>query len=220
MSDSEEDHPMHGPCVGVGVVLRKGAAEWASELGGETDDTAFAPYIATSRLQAPRLVGLASITSSDVICDLGCGEAGMLIDLVRLTGCSAIGCDVDADALACGQRRIDEDPELGSKVALSQSLISDYDFMGATCVFLFLVPLQLEVLLPRLQLYLDADPRNRIISQRFEVVGLRAVSFFEIADVDADVAPTADDRAGRCDFFGSSLGKAFCYSNKSGVVPV
>ena len=112
-----------------------------------------------------------------MLCDLGCGEAGLLCDLARLTGCSAYGCDVDADALRCGQSRVDAEG-LAGRVTLHQA-------------------------------FLDASPRNRVISQRFEVCGLRALRD-EVPDCETALGEL--DAAGRGAYFGSGLGKAFCYA--------
>ncbi len=200
---------MFGPSVGS-EGLRKGALAWALELGGRgyVPDASYSPLVATRSSQAPRLVLLAAVTSDDVLCDLGCGEAGLLCDLARLTGCSAYGCDVDADALRCGQSRVDAEG-LAGRVTLHQAFIEDFDLERATVVFVFLVPLQLEALRPKLQRFLDASPRNRVISQRFEVCGLRALRD-EVPDCEAALGEL--DAAGRGAYFGSGLGKAFCYA--------
>jgi hypothetical protein len=192
--------------------LPKGPSEWAQECATASGNNnkasessssiCYAPFIATNRGQAARLVALGGITSADTVCDLGCGEAGMLIDLMELSGCSAMGCDVDATALAVGQQRIMA-AGIQNRITLSQGLIADYDFTRATCVFLFLVPQQLDLMFPMLQLYLDADPCHRIISQRFAVPNLRA-AMEEIADVEGAIDST-------CQYFGTGLGKAFLY---------
>ena len=66
----------------------------------------YSPYISTRLEQVARLVILANIRSTDVVFDLGCGEALLLCEIVRLTGCTAMGCDVDGDAIKYGQAHI------------------------------------------------------------------------------------------------------------------
>ncbi len=200
---------MFGPALSS-EGLRKGALAWALEVGGcgYVPDPSYSPLVATRSSQAPRLALLAEVTAADVLCDLGCGEAGLLCDLARLTGCSAYGCDVDADALQCGQRRVEAEG-LAERVTLHQALIQDFDLERATVVFVFLVPLQLEAILPKLQRFLDASPHNRVLSQRFEVRGLQALRQ-EIPD--CEVALGELDVPGRGAYFGSGLGRAFCYA--------
>lgn len=210
---------VHGPWLPAGTVAKKSASDWAQELGETTDGGCYAPYVATHLQQAQHLAKLANITSSDVVCDLGCGEAGLLCELVRLTGCSAIGCDVDADVLARGQARIDAEP-YASRISLSQACISKYMlgtvFQSATCVFVFLVPQQLSALSVGLSKFLTDHPeRNKcVLSQRFAIGEFTVHK--QIGDEKCSVAcPTnAPGVQGRPDYFGS-LGAAFLYTAAS-----
>ena len=209
---------MHGPWLPAGTVANKSASDWAKELGDTTDGGCYAPYVATHLQQAQRLADLANIVSSDVVCDLGCGEAGLLCELVRLTGCSAIGCDVDADVLARGQARINAEP-YASRISLSQERISTYMlgtvFQSATCVFVFLVPQQLSVISVGLGKFLTDHPEHNkcVLSQRFEIGEFTVHK--QIHDEKCSVAPSnAPGLRGRPDYFGS-LGAAFLYTAAS-----
>jgi hypothetical protein len=51
-------------------------------------DVAYSPFVATSLRQVNRLVGLATITPDDVVCDLGFGDAALLCGLVEAAGVS------------------------------------------------------------------------------------------------------------------------------------
>jgi SAM-dependent methyltransferase len=207
---------MHGPSQRPGTST-KGASDWAAELGSQPAGQSYAPSVTTPALQARRLVELGAIKASDVVCDLGCGDAQFLCELVRLTGCSAIGCDVNADALARGQLAIDASAD-GGRIRLTRETISAYmlgaAFQSATCVFVFLVPLQLASLTPGFRLFLDGAPSRRILSQRFAIVGLTLRQ--EICDEQSEAssaaaaAATDADAHGRHDYF-DGLGAAFMY---------
>ena len=105
----------NGPWLPEGIIAKKGASDWARQLrrrgsldNDNNDDQLcyYSPYISTRLEQVARLVTLANIRSTDVVCDFGCGEALLLCEIVRLTGCTAMGCDVDGDAIKYGQDHI------------------------------------------------------------------------------------------------------------------
>jgi hypothetical protein len=194
----------------------KGASDWACELGARVDGKAFAPHVCTSRLQASRLARLASITSADVVCDLGCGDATFLGELVCITGCSATGCDVDGDAIASGRARFSSVE--AQRVRLTQSLISEYvqgdDYQMATCIFVFLVPQMLQELTPHFVAFLGRRPGNRILTQRYPIDGLIPCASLEDRAMDdrgAEDDPLHQHLGHRHDYFGKSLGAAFLY---------
>lgn len=62
-----------------------GAGPCAADSNG---DVAYSPFVATSLRQVNRLVGLATITPDDVVCDLGFGDAALLCGLVKAAGVS------------------------------------------------------------------------------------------------------------------------------------
>ena len=214
---------IHGPWLPAGTVTQKAARDWAQELGEVTEGgDFFSPYVATHLQQVQRLVSLANIVSSDVVCDLGCGDAGLLCELVRLTGCTAIGCDVDADALARAQARIDSEP-YASRISLRHECIRTFMlgtmFQSATCVFVFLLPQQLSALSAGLHKFLIDRPERShcVLSQRFQIGEFKG-ECKQISDEKCVSAPShagheAADQ-GRPDYFGS-LGAAFLYTAAS-----
>ena len=73
------------------------------------------------------------------------------------------------------------------------------DFVRATVIFVFLVPSQLAALAPALRVRLAAGAR--VVSQRFEIPGLRVT-----AHIGAGTAVVVDS-----DTYFDSLGAAFLY---------
>ena len=202
-----------GPWAAPGTTCAKSASDWAAACGMKVDGHAFAPHVPTRLAQAERLRQLGAITAEDVVCDLGCGEASLLCELVRLTGCSAIGCDVNVDLLTRAQTRIDADAYCAPRVKLTHELVEHFvrsaTFASATVVFLFLVPFQLAELLPALATHLSARPGNRVLSQRYEISSWEYNGM--IADQDAAQREDATPL-----YFGDSLGAAFLYSGRRG----
>ena len=168
----------HGPWMPPSMArANKGASDWAAELGARVQGSAFAPFVPTRTAQAARLVALGGITASDVVCDLGCGDASLLCTLVRQTGCSAIGCDVNGDLLARARARIADDDACAGRIVLSCALLADFlhsaAFEPTTMLLVFLVPQQLEALAPELRAaILPSAGRRRLLSLRYPVPGL------------------------------------------------
>ena len=90
--------------------------------------------------QSDRVIELARVTSSDIVCDLGFGDAQFLIHVAASTGCRCIGCEVNGDLVAQAAAKVVAAGEVGSRVALSQALIASYvetaAFREATIIFL------------------------------------------------------------------------------------
>ena len=209
VADGPQNGPWHSPGTNLSV---KGPSDWAKELGDTIEGQSYAPFVATPLLQGKRLVDLAGIVAADVVCDLGCGEASLLREVVRLTGCTAVGCDVDADALARGQAHIDAGPHAAS-ITLTHAQISAFmlrpAFQRVTCVVVFLVPQQLEVLEPNFRSFLAGTAQRRILSERFAIAGLHAKAQIEGCAAVPPPAPDGVDH-GRSTYFGA-LGPAFLY---------
>mmetsp|Transcript_93458 Transcript_93458/g.180174 ORF Transcript_93458/g.180174 Transcript_93458/m.180174 type:complete len:220 (+) Transcript_93458:9-668(+) len=184
--------------------FKKGPREHAIDLGGDATAN-YAPFVPCPQRQVARLVGLASVTCDDVVCDLGCGDAGALCEITRLTGCSGLGCDVDSRLLELGRSRIAAQK---LNIDLSHQLIEVYmqseRFKRATVLFVALETGMLAQLAPELDSFLDAAPGNRILSQRFQVPGLECN--MQIPDCPHD----ADDCTAESQYF-PSLGPAFLY---------
>ena len=201
-----------GPWAPPGSTCRKAASDWAAGCGMGVEGHAFAPHVPTPLLQAKRLCELGAINAADVVCDLGCGEASLLCELVRLTGCAAIGCDVDSDLLASGRANIDADGYCAPRVRLTHAPIETFvqsaAFASATVVFVFLVPSQLAELMPTLAAHLKARHGNRLLSQRYEIGGWQhsAKLMDQRAVQEAGATPA---------YFGSSLGAAFLYAGRA-----
>ena len=69
-----------------------GAAEWAASAGSSGE--AYAPFVTILDTQSDRVIELACVTSRDVVCDLGFGDAQFLLHVAAATGCRCIGCEV------------------------------------------------------------------------------------------------------------------------------
>ena len=71
--------------------------------------------------QSDRVIELARVTSRDIVCDLGFGDAQFLLHVAASTGCRCIGCEVNGDLVAQAAAKVVAAGEVGSRVALSQA---------------------------------------------------------------------------------------------------
>ena len=71
--------------------------------------------------QSDRVIELARVTSRDVVCDLGFGDAQFLLHVAASTGCRCIGCEVNGDLVAQAAAKVAAAGEVGSRVSLSQA---------------------------------------------------------------------------------------------------
>jgi precorrin-6B methylase 2 len=180
---------------------------------------------------------LANIRSTDIVFDLGCGEALLLCEIVRLTGCNtAMGCDVDGDAIKYGQDHI---TNMGytAQIQLNHECIGTFmqsdQFQSVTCVFVFLVPQQLSTIVPALQAFLAKKSNvvnRRVLSERYKICELTAFDQIDecailieqgtkttVMDEEATTKIMTElsdsNNRGRMDYFGDGLGAAYLYSH-------
>jgi hypothetical protein len=180
---------MHGPSDKHGA-SRRGPSDYAAASlrdhlarGGDADAAGnvaaadeiergcFAPFVPTPPEQVSRLVELGSILGSDMVCDLGFGDAALLCGIVQLADCKGCGCEINSGLVASARALADSS---GSDVTFTESGIARYllsaDFEAATVIVCFLVPEQLKALLPAFNSALTAGVR--IITQRYQIPGL------------------------------------------------
>lgn len=168
------DPVVHGPALPPDG-SSKGAREWAEGTAAGITDDVYSPFVPTSPVQVDRLLALASVTAEDTVCDLGFGEAALLIDTCQRTKCAGVGVEING-ALVSKARIAAADgglssPQLVLKEGLMDAFLLSPEFQRATVVFVFLVPQQLAQILPQLRTFL-LRPGCRIISERYEILGL------------------------------------------------
>ena len=66
------------------------------------------PFLSTPTDLIDPLLDLAGVSSDDTLVDLGCGDAGVLIEAVDRRGCRGVGVEANARLAAEARRRVDE----------------------------------------------------------------------------------------------------------------
>jgi SAM-dependent methyltransferase len=118
------------------------------------------------------LLDLAAVTDRDVVCDVGCGKGGVLIEAFVARGARGIGIDVRPELVEDARR----DAEAAGAGEAVELLVGDFeddddldriDWSSVTVVALFLLPRTLSALIPRLRARLR--PGTRIVSCSFQL---------------------------------------------------
>ncbi len=124
-------------------------------------------YWATPQPVVDKMLELAGIRPSDVIYDLGCGDARSVVTAAERYGARGFGFDIDP-------RRVSEAREnvrrhgVEKLVTIEEADIFQLDLSPADVVFLFLLTRLNERLKPQLE---KLRPGARIVSHEFELPG-------------------------------------------------
>ncbi|CAE8678989.1 unnamed protein product, partial [Polarella glacialis] len=160
----------------------------------------FAPFVATSLPQVDRILSLASVVASDVVCDLGCGDAAVLRRAALSTGRSCIGVEVDHELVLLAREICAGDAP--GKVIITEDILENYllspSFASATVIFVHLVPDQLKDISSALQGRIGAGVR--VVAQRYSIPGMEGSILKEIPSMPSDA-----------DSYFQSLGAAWLY---------
>lgn len=109
------------------------------------------------------LLEAAGIKSTDVVCDIGCGDGRVLIEAVKKYGVQAVGVDIDPFKIESAQKDANEQGLYNQVLFLCRNALED-GLPDASIYYLF----QLEWFMDQLKDQLRKMPKGtRIISKRF-----------------------------------------------------
>ena len=123
-----------------------------------------APYVATPPDVVDRMLALASVTSRDVVYDLGCGDGRIVIAAARKFGARGVGVDIDPVRIAEARRNANR-AHVEHLVTFRLQDALKTDVSEATVVTLYLLSAQNVALRPALTQQLSAGAR--IVSHNF-----------------------------------------------------
>lgn len=104
---------------------------------GRDSESYLAPRSASPEYVVEKVLGVAQITSQDVIYDLGCNDGRVLVAAARLYGAKGVGIEWDDIAVKTSLRNVDE-ANVASLVTIVQGDVFDADLSQATVVYLYL----------------------------------------------------------------------------------
>lgn len=159
---------------------RVGAEGGAKRAPSRTPDCV---YVGTPYDVIDKMVDVAEIQPGDVVYDLGCGDARILVSAAKRHGCRCVGFDINPV-------RVDEALENARKNGVSDLVkveerdIFTVDLEGATVVMLYLLPKMNERLIPQLK---KLKPGARIVSHDYGIAGIREEKEYEIDSLEDGV---------------------------------
>ena len=152
---------------------------WALPGSVWMEGDSLAPPCGSEPLVVRRIVEVAQLSSSDVLVDLGCGDARICIAAAESSGCRAIGVEVEANLVAEAQAAIDAKGLNDLVQVLHGDLLSfDLAAAGATVVVVYLLPAAVETIRPQL-LRCMADQGARVLTQLWGLSGATPAAVVE-----------------------------------------
>ena len=114
-----------------------------------------------------KMLELAQVGSEDIVCDLGCGDARMLITAVKEFGArKAVGYEIRQDLYESSMREI-QSQNLQNRVTLIRGDLLNADLSEASVITLYLFPSANEILRPKLER--EARFATRIVSHDYPI---------------------------------------------------
>jgi uncharacterized protein (TIGR03000 family) len=146
------------------------------------DRTPDVVYWPTPQNVVDKMLELAEVKKGDVIYDLGCGDARILVTAAKKYGVKGLGVDIDPDRIKDSLENVKKN-KVEDLVTIKRQDIFEMDLTGANVITLYLLPSLNVKLMPQLE---KLKPGSRIVSHDFDmkgakpkkVVKVRAVNHF------------------------------------------
>ncbi len=126
-------------------------------------------WVPTSEAMVEKMLDHAKVTPQDVVMDLGSGDGRMIIGAAK-RGAKAIGVEYNADMVEYSRRQAAA-VGVADRATFIQGDMYEADVSKATVLALFLLPANLEKLMPK---FLALPPGTRIVANTFWVDGWTA----------------------------------------------
>jgi outer membrane protein assembly factor BamB len=127
-------------------------------------------FVPTPQDIVERMLELADVKNDDLVYDLGSGDGRIVVTAAKKYGSRAVGVEIDAELVDVSRAKASEEG-VGELVTIAQQDIFATDLSTADVVAVYLLPLQLEKLIPQLE---RLPPGARIVSHQFEIPGIKA----------------------------------------------
>lgn len=132
--------------------------------GGRRERTLRSAFVPTPQSVVEKMLELAAVKETDVVYDLGSGDGRIVIEAAKKHGCRAIGYEIDQELV--------ESSRVNATTAGVENLVTFHlqdlftaDLRDADVIAVYLLPKQLEKLLPQLE---TLKPGARIVSHHFK----------------------------------------------------
>ena len=138
------------------------------QLGkAEQKPVSMVPWVPTPLETAKQMLELAQVGSKDIVYDLGCGDARMLIMAIKEFGArKAVGYEIRQDLLENSKQEIQRQ-NVQSRITLVKGDMLEADLSEASVIVLYLTSRANEHLRPKLEK--ELKPGTRIVSYYFKI---------------------------------------------------
>ncbi len=126
-------------------------------------------WVPTTEAMVEKMLDHAKVTRDDFVMDLGSGDGRMIIAAAK-RGARGLGVEYNADMVDYAKRRATE-AGVTDKATFVQGDMYEADISKATVLALFLLPSNLEKLVPK---FLELPPGTRIVANTYWVSGWTA----------------------------------------------
>ena len=128
-------------------------------------------YVPTPQAVVDKMLEMAEVKKGDVVYDLGCGDARIVVTAAKKYGVKAYGFDIDPKRIKESLENVRTN-KVEHLVTIKQQDIFTLDLRQASVVTLYLLP-ELNVrLMPQLE---KLKPGSRIVSHDFDMRGAKPV---------------------------------------------
>ena len=128
-------------------------------------------YVPTPQAVVDKMLEMAEVKKGDVVYDLGCGDARIVVTAAKKYGVKAYGFDIDPKRIKESLENVKTN-KVEHLVTIKQQDIFTLDLREANVVALYLLP-ELNVrLMPQLE---KLKPGSRIVSHDFDMRGAKPV---------------------------------------------
>ena len=125
-------------------------------------------YVGTPYDLVSEMLHLAQVKKDDLVVDLGCGDARMLVLAAQKYGSRGIGYDIDPDMVRASRRNI-ESGNVADLVTIIQADIFTVDISKADVLPLYLLPEMNLKLLPQIE---TLKPGSRLVMHNYDLEGI------------------------------------------------
>jgi SAM-dependent methyltransferase len=129
---------------------------------------AASPFLSTPPEVVDGMLRLAAVKPNEVVYDLGCGDARILVAATRTFGARGVGIELDPQVFALAAENVRKNA-LAGRVTLIRGNMFDADVRSADVVALYLLPEALGRLRPLLEQQLH--PGARVVTHDFQMPG-------------------------------------------------
>jgi len=138
-----------------------------------------APFVASPPNVVEKMLQLADLRPGEVLYDLGCGDARIVMTAAQKFGARAVGIELDEGRYRDCVKRVKE-AGLEDRVRIVHGNIVDISVKDADVVTLYLLTSANERLRPNLER--DLRPGARVVSHDFSMPGWKAIRTEELRE--------------------------------------